>query len=137
MSTDPKKGATVKKGHEQSMSMAISLLKEFNLPEGMLPLEDVIESGFVRETGFFWIVQRKSVKHEFKMIGKQVSYDKEISSYIEKNKARKLKGVKAKELLMWPPLNEMAVDEVSGKVRVKSLGGIAESFPAAAFAAGQ
>ncbi|CAN0896699.1 hypothetical protein LINGRAHAP2_LOCUS18648 [Linum grandiflorum] len=122
----------------EAMNMAVSLLKEFNLPEGMLPLEDVIESGYVEETGYFWIVQKKAVKHEFKMIGKQVSYDKEISCYIEKNRAKKLKGVKAKELMLWPPLSEMAVDENStGKISIKSVGGIAKSFPVAAFAAGQ
>ncbi|CAL1393442.1 unnamed protein product [Linum trigynum] len=135
---DPKQGATVAKGHEEAMKMAVSLLKEFGLPEGMLPLEEMVEAGYVKETGYFWIVQKKGTKHLFKMISKQVSYDAEISGYIEKNKAKKMKGVKAKELMLWPPVNEIVVDDPpTGKVHFKSLGGITKTFPVQAFAAGQ
>ncbi|CAI0551235.1 unnamed protein product [Linum tenue] len=136
---DPKQGGSVTKGHEEAMKMAVSLLKEFGLPEGLLPLDDVAEAGFVKETGFFWIVQRKATKHRFELVGKQVSYDVEVSAYLEKNKVRKMKGVKAKELMaLWPPVVEIVVDHPpTGKVRFRSLGGVAMAFPVHAFAAGQ
>ncbi|KAF7822923.1 putative retrotransposon gag domain-containing protein [Senna tora] len=133
-----KEGAIVKKGHDDGIKMAVSLLQEFQLPEGLLPLADVIEVGFVKNTGYMWISQKKKVEHQFKMISKLVSYDTEITGYVSKKKIKKLKGVKAKELMLWPPVSEISVDESSnGKIHFKSLAGITKTFPVDAFAAGQ
>lgn len=72
------------------------------------------------------------------MIGKLVRYDTEISGYIEKNKVKKLKGVKTKELMLWAPVSEATVDDPpTGKIHLKSLAGITKAFPVEAFAAGQ
>lgn len=128
----------MKKGHEEGLKMATSLLQEFELPEGLLPLADVIEVGFVKSSGYMWISQRKKVEHQFKMINKLVSYDTEITGFISKKKIKKLKGVKAKELMLWPPVSEITVDDPpTGKIQFKSLAGITKTFPAEAFAAGQ
>lgn len=133
-----KEGGTVKKGHEEGLKMATVLLEEFGLPLGLLPLADVIEVGFVKTSGYMWILQQNKVEHKFKMISKQVSYDTEITGYVEKKRIKKLKGVKAKELMLWPPVNEITVDEPSvGKIQFKSLAGITKVFPVDAFAAGQ
>lgn len=133
-----KEGGIVKKGHEEGLKMATSLLQEFELPEGLLPLADVIEVGFVKSSGYMWISQRKKVEHQFKMINKLVSYDTEITGFISKKKIKKLKGVKAKELMLWPPVSEITVDDPpTGKIQFKSLAGITKTFPAEAFAAGQ
>ncbi|THG16635.1 hypothetical protein TEA_022820 [Camellia sinensis var. sinensis] len=133
-----KEGGIVKTGHEEGTKMAISLLEEFELPSGLLPLADVIEVGFVRSTGYMWIVQKKKVEHNFKMIGKLVSYDTGITGYVEKKRIKKLKGVKAKELMLWPPVSEIMVNEPpSGKIQFKSLAGITKTFPVEAFAADQ
>ncbi|XP_059294722.1 uncharacterized protein LOC132047736 [Lycium ferocissimum] len=133
-----KEGAIVKKGHEEGLKMAISLLEEFGLPMGLLPLADVIEVGFVKNTGYMWILQTKKVEHKFKIISKLVSYDTEINGFIDKKKIKKLKGVKAKELMLWPPVNEISVDDPpTGKIQFKSLAGITKTFPVEAFAAGQ
>ncbi|KAK7324683.1 hypothetical protein VNO77_28437 [Canavalia gladiata] len=133
-----KEGGIVKKGHDEGLKLAFSLLQEFNLPAGLLPLRDVIEVGFVKGTGYMWIVQKKKVEHEFKMISKLVSYDSEITGYISKKKIKKLKGVKAKELMLWPPVSEISVDDQpTGKIHFKSLAGITKTFPVDAFAAGQ
>ncbi|KAH0697023.1 hypothetical protein KY290_014453 [Solanum tuberosum] len=133
-----KEGAIVKKGHEEGLKMAVSLLEEFGLPMGLLPLADVIEVGFVKNTGYMWIQQNKKIEHKFKMISKMVSYDTEINGYIDKKRIKKLKGVKAKELMLWPPVNEMTVDDPpTGKIQFKSLAGITKTFPVEAFAAGQ
>ncbi|XP_027343312.1 uncharacterized protein At5g01610-like [Abrus precatorius] len=133
-----KEGGIVKKGHEEGLKMAVSLLQEFDLPAGLLPLANVIEVGFVKGTGYMWIVQKKKVEHEFKMINKLVSYDTGITGYISKKKIKKLKGVKAKELMLWPPVSEITVDDSpTGKIHFKSLAGITKTFPVEAFAAGQ
>ncbi|KAL3519977.1 hypothetical protein ACH5RR_018126 [Cinchona calisaya] len=133
-----KEGGVVKKGHEEAMKMAASLLEEFELPLGLLPLADVIEVGFVRSTSYMWIVQKKKVEHNFKMISKLVSYDTDITGYIQKKKIKKLKGVKAKELILWPPVSEITVDDPpTGKIYFKSLAGITKTFPVEAFAPGQ
>ncbi|KAI9198047.1 hypothetical protein LWI28_009115 [Acer negundo] len=118
--------------------MASALLEEFELPAGLLPLADVIEVGFVRSTGYMWILQKKKVEHNFKMISKLVSYDTDITGYVNKKKIKKLKGVKAKELILWPPVNEIIVDDPpTGKIHFKSLAGITKTFPVEAFAAGK
>ncbi|KAL5997898.1 hypothetical protein ACLOJK_008832 [Asimina triloba] len=133
-----KEGGIVKKGHDEGLKMAISLLEEFELPLGLLPLAEVVEVGFVRATGYMWIVQKKKVEHNFKMIRKLVSYDTDIHGYVEKKRIKKLKGVKAKELLLWPPVNDISVDDPpTGKVHFKSLAGVTKTFPVDAFAAGQ
>lgn len=133
-----KEGGVVKKGHEEGLKMAASLLEEFELPSGLLPLADVIEVGFVRSTGYMWIAQKKKVEHNFKMISKLVSYDTEITGYIQKKKIKKLKGVKAKEFMLWPPVSEITVDDQpTGKIHFKSLAGITKTFPVEAFASGQ
>ncbi|KAK0599581.1 hypothetical protein LWI29_006623 [Acer saccharum] len=133
-----KEGGTVAKGHDEGMKMASALLQEFGLPAGLLPLADVIEVGFVRSSGYMWILQKKKVEHNFKMISKLVSYDTDITGYVNKKKIKKLKGVKAKELMLWPPVNEIVVDDPpTGKIQFKSLAGITKTFPVEAFAAGK
>lgn len=85
-----------------------------------------------------WILHKKKVEHEFKKISKLVSYDTEITGFIQKNKIKKLKGVKAKELMLWPPVCEIIADDSpAGKIHFKSLAGITKTFPVEAFAAGQ
>ena len=133
-----KDGAIVKAGHEEGLKLAISLLEEFGLPLGLLPLAEVVEVGFVRATGYMWIIQKKKVEHNFKLISKLVSYSAEITGYVEQKKIKKLKGVKAKELMLWPPVSEILVDDPpTGKIHFKSLAGITKTFPVEAFAAGQ
>ncbi|MBA0720310.1 hypothetical protein Golax_007935 [Gossypium laxum] len=133
-----KEGGVVKEGHDEGMNMAIGLLEEFGLPLGLLPLADVIEVGFVRNTGYMWIVQKKKVEHKFQMISKLVSYDTEITGFVDQKRIKKLKGVKARELMLWPPVNEIVVDDPpTGKIHFKSLAGVTKTFPVDAFAAGQ
>ncbi|KAF9589185.1 hypothetical protein IFM89_019694 [Coptis chinensis] len=133
-----KEGGIVKKGHEEGTKMAIALLEEFGLPLGLLPLENITEVGFVRTTGYMWIIQEKKVEHNFKTVSKLVSYDTEIQGYVEKFRIKKLKGVKARELMLWPPVNEIIVDDPpTGKIHFKSLVGVTKIFPVEAFAAGQ
>ncbi|KAF5192083.1 plant/protein (Protein of unknown function, DUF538) [Thalictrum thalictroides] len=101
--------------------MAIALLEVFGLPLGILPLVNISEVGFVKATGYMWIVQENKVEHNFNMISKLVSYDTKIHGYVEKYKIKKLKGVKTKELMWWPPVNEIIVDDPPTTHRKNSL----------------
>lgn len=135
---DNKEGGIVKNGDDEGIKLAASILQEFELPEGLLPIADVVEVGYVKESGYMWIVQKKKVEHEFKMISKLVSYDTQINGFVEKKRIKKLKGVKAKELMLWPPVSEITInDNQPGKIHFKSLAGITKTFPVEAFAAGQ
>lgn len=108
-------------GNEEALKQAVVLLKESGLPEGLLPLEDATEMGHVKETGYMWIQQKKKVQHEF---NKLVSYDVQITSFVEFACIKKLKGMEAKELMLRPPVGEITVDQSSGKIHLKSFAGV-------------
>ena len=52
----------------------MELLEELGLPMGLLPMEDIQEFGYNRDTGFMWLVQGKKVGQTFKKIKQTVSY---------------------------------------------------------------
>ena len=110
------------------------LLSEVGLPRGLLPLKDIIECGYVEETGFVWLKQKKKIEHTFEKIGKAVSYAPEITAYVEKGKIRKLTGVKTKELLLWVTLTDLSVDDPpTGKLTCKISSGLYRTYPTEAF----
>lgn len=112
------------------------LLQETGLPSGLLPLRDIIECGYVEETGFVWLKQRRKVDHYFARAGRHVTYGAEVSAYAEPGRLRKITGVKAKEMLIWVALHEICLDDPpSGKLVCKAIGGLSRSFPVEAFEA--
>jgi len=114
------------------------LLEETGLPSGLLPLRDIIECGYVEETGFVWLKQRRKVDHYFAKAGRHVSYGAEVSAVAEKGRLKKITGVKAKEMLIWVTLHEICLDDVEepkGKLVCKAIGGLSRSFPVEAFVA--
>eukprot|EP01018_Ginkgo_biloba_P024117 Gb_01249 [translate_table: standard] len=126
--------AEVYHGSEICKQKAMELLEGIGLPKGLLPLQEVEECGYVKETGFIWLKQTKKYEHQFKKIGKLVSYGTEITAYVEKYKMKKLTGVKSKELLLWVTICEMSMgDPSSGKIYFKSPAGIGKTFPVSAF----
>ncbi|KAL2513956.1 hypothetical protein Fot_27927 [Forsythia ovata] len=121
-------------GHDICQVKSKFLLTEVLLPNGLLPLEDIEECGYVKDTGFVWLRQKKKTEHKFKEIGRQVQYATEVTAYVEPNKIKKLTGVKAKEMLMWLTINEIYVDDPpTGKITFKSPTGLSRSFPVSAF----
>jgi hypothetical protein len=134
-------GARVETGPE-SLEEAMKLIEEFGLPGGLLPLENVVECGYVKETGYVWITQKKAIQHVFKKISKQVSYGEKITAYLEKGRLKKLTGVKAKELL-WVSIVDISLENPGAqpsddaKVYFKSIAGIGKTFPVKAFARGE
>jgi hypothetical protein len=109
-------------------------LTEMGLPNGLLPLHDIVECGYVKDTGFVWLKQKKSITHKFEKIGKLVSYATEVTAYMEPKKIKKLTGVKSKELLVWITLNEISVDDPpTGKISFKTPSGFFMTFRISAF----
>ncbi|KAL5204482.1 hypothetical protein ABZP36_009353 [Zizania latifolia] len=110
------------------------LLKEAGLPNGLLPLKDIMECGYVEETGFVWLKQKKRIDHVFQSLGRLVSYGTEITGFAEKGRIKRIKGIKTRELMVWVPVEEIALDESkTGKLICKSIIGICKTFPASAF----
>ncbi|XP_044483050.1 uncharacterized protein LOC123209236 [Mangifera indica] len=126
--------AEMYRGDEICKEKSQQLLKEVGLPNGLLPLHDIEECGYVRETGFVWLKQKRSITHKFEKIGKLVSYATEVTALVEPNKIKKLTGVKTKELLVWITLSDIYInDPSSGKITFQTPAGLNRSFPVSAF----
>uniref|UniRef100_A0A0D9Y0F5 Uncharacterized protein n=1 Tax=Leersia perrieri TaxID=77586 RepID=A0A0D9Y0F5_9ORYZ len=133
---DVRAKAEVYTGDEAGQIKTRLLLEETGLPSGLLPLRDIIECGYVEETGFVWLKQKKKVDHYFAGAGRHVTYGAEVSAVAEKGRLKKITGVKAKELLIWVTLHEICVDDPpTGKLVCKAIGGLSRSFPVEAFEA--
>lgn len=131
---DIKAKAEVYYGDAMCQEKSKFLLSEIGLPTGLLPLTDMEECGYVKETGFVWMKQKRPTEHKFKMINRLVSYATEVTAYVEQNKIKKLTGVKTKELLIWITLCNIWVDEPStGKINFGTPAGLSRSFPVSAF----
>ncbi|KAK4427589.1 hypothetical protein Salat_1527800 [Sesamum alatum] len=110
------------------------LLTEMGLPNGLLPLKDIEECGYVKDTGFVWLIQKKKSEHKFEKIGRPVQYAREVTAVVEPKRIKKLTGVKTKELLMWVSLSDIYVDDPpTGKITFKTPTGLSRSFPVEAF----
>ncbi|XP_065854793.1 uncharacterized protein [Euphorbia lathyris] len=121
-------------GDEICKEKSMELLREVDLPNGLLPLHDIIECGYHRESGFVWLKQKKSITHKFDKIGKLVSYGTEVTAVVEKHKIKKLTGVKTKELLVWVSLSDIYVDDGSKeKITFQIPTGLYRTFPVSAF----
>ncbi|KAG0458506.1 hypothetical protein HPP92_023663 [Vanilla planifolia] len=104
--------------------------------QGDLPLEkgDIEEFGYNREAGFIWLTQKKKISHVFKQIKKMVSYEPEVTAFVETYKMKKVTGVTAKELLLWHCVVEIYLDNPSfEKLTFKTGMGLSRSLPASAF----
>ncbi|KAJ4968692.1 hypothetical protein NE237_015393 [Protea cynaroides] len=127
--------AEVYYGEEICQQKTKYFLKEAGLPNGLLPLKDIEECGYVKETGFVWLKQKNKIEHKFEKIGKVTSYANNVTAYVEPKKIRKLTGVKVKELLLWITLTNIYVNDPPSddKITFKSSAGICKTFPVSAF----
>lgn len=126
--------AELYRGDEICQEKSKFLLTEIGLPNGLLPLHDIEECGYVKETGFVWLKQKKSITHKFEKIGKLVSYATEVTAVVEPNRIKKLTGVKTKELLIWITLSDIYVDDPpTGKITFQTPAGLSRCFPVSAF----
>ncbi|KAI4295431.1 hypothetical protein L6164_035490 [Bauhinia variegata] len=110
------------------------LLNEISLPKGLLPLDGIVEVGYNRTTGFVWLKQKKKKEHRFQAIGRTVSYDTEVTAFVDERRMRRVTGVKSKELFVWVTISEIAIEDPnSGKISFSNPSGISRTFPVSAF----
>ncbi|XP_072999028.1 uncharacterized protein [Typha latifolia] len=129
-----REGAEVYTGEELCKKKSLELLQELHLPSGLLPLTDLEEVGRNKETGFVWLKQKKSTTHNFKSIGKTVSYATEVTAFVEDRRMKRMTGVKSKEILIWVSLSDMSIDDPEHKkITFKTSAGIGRSYPVQAF----
>lgn len=131
---DPKEGALICTGHLACFQKAVELLEANGLPGGLLPLDDILEVGFVEATGYFWLKQRKPKQHYFPLISRSCHYAQEITGYFRNGCLRELTGVKTKELLIWFTITDMFTnDNHPGEIYFKTQTGLGKWQPAEAF----
>ncbi|XP_059644674.1 uncharacterized protein LOC132286360 [Cornus florida] len=129
-----KANAEVYYGDEICQEKTKLLLKEVGLPNGLLPLENIVECGYVKDTGFVWLKQKKKTEHKFDKVGRLVSFATDITAYADPNKIKKLTGVKTKELFLWITVSDIHNDDPpTTKINFKTPTGISRSFPVSAF----
>ncbi|XP_047946842.1 uncharacterized protein LOC125193142 [Salvia hispanica] len=122
------------RGDEICQEKSKFLLTEMGLPNGLLPLRDIEEVGYIKDTGFVWLIQKKKFDHKFEKIGRHVQYGAEVTAYVEQKKIKKLTGVKAKEMMIWLSICDIYIDDPpTGKITFKSPTGFSRSFPIDAF----
>jgi hypothetical protein len=126
--------AEVYQGDEISQVKSKELLLEINLPNGLLPLRDIEEVGYHRESGFVWLKQKASITHKFEKVDRLVTYGTEVTATVEVGKIKKLTGVKVRELMIWLSLNEIELDNPpTGKLTFRATTGLFRTFPTSAF----
>jgi len=131
-------GAEVFTGDATCRNMSVKLLEELGLPMGLLPLEDIQEFRYNRDSGFLRLVQAKNIEHTFKKIMQKVSYDAEVTAFVDNGKLRNITGIKTNAMMLWISINEVYVPEASPeKVTFKSSNGLSRTFNATAFALGE
>ncbi|KAF6152122.1 hypothetical protein GIB67_031444 [Kingdonia uniflora] len=74
--------AEVFQGPEICREMVKKMLAETNLPNGLIPLENIEECGHVKESGFVWFKLKEKKDYRFKSTGKLVSYAPETTVYV-------------------------------------------------------
>ncbi|KAL9248233.1 hypothetical protein vseg_021578 [Gypsophila vaccaria] len=129
------KATELYRGNDVCMAQARRLFKEVGFPNGLLPLRDVEECGYVEDTGFVWLKQKKEIDHKFEKINKMVRYATEVTAYVEPGKIKKLTGVKAKEIIIWVTINEITVEtpDTNKIVFKNNATGVKKVFPTDAF----
>ncbi|KAK3205151.1 hypothetical protein Dsin_019197 [Dipteronia sinensis] len=129
-----REGAEIYNDESLCKQKSLDILSEIELPKGLLPLNDLIEVGYNRITGFVWLKQKNRTDHRFRAIGRNVSYDKEVTAFVENHRMRRLTGVKSKEILIWVSISEIYVnDPNSGKITFGTPTGLSRTFPISAF----
>ncbi|CAH9076444.1 unnamed protein product [Cuscuta epithymum] len=112
----------------------LELLREINMPSGLLPLGDIAEVGRNLETGFVWLRQKAAREHTFEKIGKRVWYDKEVTAFVEDRRMKRVTGVQSKELLIWVTLSYIHIpDPDAGKIVFATPAGLSRSYQVSAF----
>ncbi|CAN8245915.1 unnamed protein product [Cochlearia groenlandica] len=132
--TDHREGSEICNGATTCKQKADEILSNMNLPKGLLPLENMTEIGYNKSSGYVWIKIKNKAQHRFRSIGRNVSYDSEVTAFVENRKMRRLTGIKSKELLIWVTISEIFVnDQDLTKITFANPTGLSRTFPVTAF----
>ncbi|XVF27329.1 hypothetical protein REPUB_Repub14bG0097900 [Reevesia pubescens] len=127
-----REGAEICHGAALCKQKMQQILNEFHLPKTMMPLNNLMEVGYNRTTGFIWLKQQKTFKYWFKVLG-AVSYGPEITAFLEWRRMRKLTGVKSKETMIWITLSDIYVEDNNpNKITFATPMGLSQSYPISA-----
>jgi hypothetical protein len=129
--------AIVTVGQEECSKKMRELYEHMGLPKGLLPLQDIVEGGWCEETGFTWVVTARPQRHHFERADKLCAYDQVVTSTVSKGRVSHIRGVRARELGLWVPVNEIFVaaadsklpDRGPKKLVFKSIMGFSRSMP--------
>ncbi|XP_039057625.1 uncharacterized protein LOC120200996 [Hibiscus syriacus] len=126
-------GAEVYHGATLCKQKAQELLEKFRLPKTLMPCNNLVEFGFNRITGFTWLKQQKITMYRLKDIGIS-SFASEMTGFLEDGRMRKFTGIKSKEMVIWVPLSDIAIDRSDpNKIIFTALMGLSKSYPLTAF----
>ncbi|XVE51608.1 hypothetical protein DITRI_Ditri02bG0055300 [Diplodiscus trichospermus] len=123
-----REGAEIYHGAALCKQKMQELLDQFHLPKGLMPLNNLVEVGYNKTTGFIWLKQQKTFKYLFKVLG-AASYGSEITAFLEDRRMRKLTGIKSKEMMIWVTLSDISVDD--SKITFATPIGLTQSYPIA------
>ncbi|KAJ7952205.1 DUF538 family protein [Quillaja saponaria] len=127
-------GAEIVYGAEDCYRQSTEMLEELGFPKGVLPLQDLMECGRVRETGFVWMKQKAPHEHFFSGTNTRVRYATEVTAYVDKFNMKKMTGIKSKQMFLWVPITDMTIEDPHrNHIYFKTPMGIGKSFPVAAF----
>nr|GEY00741.1 hypothetical protein [Tanacetum cinerariifolium] len=83
---------------------------------------------------FLWVRKKKKSQHLFSEIGRKVSYDVEVTAFVEDGRMRNSTGVKSKELFIWVGISNIFVgDHNNGKITFATSSSLSRTFPVSAF----
>ncbi|XP_004494533.1 uncharacterized protein [Cicer arietinum] len=134
VTTEIREKSEIYHGNKVCQEKIQEFLKKIGLPNGLLPLKDVEEVGFNRESGFFWLKQKEKTTHKFENLGKVSSYDIEVTAEAEYGKIMNIKGVKSREFMLWIAIADIYIDNPpTGKIYFKTYSGISKSLPFSTF----
>ncbi|KAL6561973.1 hypothetical protein OROGR_002980 [Orobanche gracilis] len=113
---------------------SLELLEKMNLPRGLLPLDDIVEVGYNKDTGFVWLRQKESKTHVFRAINRSVWYDKVVTAIVQNRRMACLTGVQSKELMLWITISDISIqDPGSDEIKFATSMGLSRTFPVSAF----
>ncbi|KAL6546386.1 hypothetical protein OROMI_022107 [Orobanche minor] len=129
-----RENAEVYTGAAVCKQKSIELLEKMNLPRGLLPLDDIVEVGYNKDTGFVWLRQKKSKTHLFRAINRSVWYDKVVTAIVQNRRMERLTGVQSKELMLWITISDISIqDPGSDEIKFVTPMGLSRIFPVSAF----
>jgi hypothetical protein len=120
-------------GDADCIPKSVELFVAMGLPKGLLPLKNIVETGWHEESGFSWTITSGEQQHYFEAADRQCAYDEIVTATITPGRMSNINGVKAKELGFFVPVNEISVvdapDPADKKLVFTSLLGLSRTMP--------